>query len=98
MEGFFYVKHVSEVQNVQTQNGDVIQKVNVVLSSKECRVGEGGVYAAEVDYAADMLGERCRAFAEQVKRGEWITATLLFMVHEYNGAYRQDVRLGRWAK
>lgn len=96
MDSIFFVKKVGEKISIRNSRGENIDKLSVVLTTKECRSGDSGVYAADVDFAVDLLGERAASFS--VGEGEWLVGTLSFSTREYNGGYFQDVRLNRYVK
>lgn len=96
MDAIFYVKKVGELTGVQLSNGESIDKRNVVLTSRECRVNENGVYAHDQDFAVDILGDRAKNF--QLKENTWVVATLSFSVREYNSTFYPEIRLVRYCE
>lgn len=90
------VKYAGEVQQVKTSNGSVMAKRNIVLTEKECRTGENGLYLSDVDYAIDLLGDRATQF--DLNPGDWIVANLTMSAREYNGVHYPEVRLLRYLK
>ena len=95
MEGIYFVKHVGAIENKTTGKGDLAKRT-VVLTSKECRVGDSGVYAIDVDHVVDLIGERAQNFTPQA--GEWIVASIQPIAREYNGSYFGELRLNRYCK
>lgn len=96
MDAIFYVKKVGELTDVLLNNGETINKRNVVITSRECRVSDSGVYAYDQDFAVDILGERAKGF--QLKENSWIVATLSFSTREYNGMFYPEIKMVRYCE
>lgn len=96
MNGIFYVKSVVTLEPVTNRNGELISKKNVVLSNRICRNGDDGAYAAEQDYAIDLLGERADAFTLQTN--DLLAAELSFAARPYNNTHFPEIRLLKYAK
>lgn len=65
---------------VNEQTGASMSKRNVVIETKECRVGNSGVYAADISYAVMLLGDNADQFPYNV--GDWVAASLSFVTKE----------------
>lgn len=96
MEGIFFVKAVGQPQTIQGKNGENLAKLNIVLSTKEVRMGDNGAYAIDQDYAIDLLGDRASNFTLPV--GTWLVASLSSVAREYQGSYFGENRLTRYVK
>lgn len=96
MDAIFYVKKVGELTDLLLNNGETVKKRNVVITSRECRVSENGVYAHEQDFAVDILGNRATSF--QLTENTWIVATLSFSVREHNGTFFPEIKLVRYCE
>lgn len=95
MESIFFIKHVGDLSNISVK-GEQLAKRTLVISTKECRVGDGGTYGIDQDFVIDLLGERATTFNLNV--GEWLVGSVSFTAREYNGQYYPDVRLTRYCK
>lgn len=96
MEGIYFVKHVGANNPIQGKNGEQVAKRTIVLTTKECRIGDSGAYAIDVDIVIDLLGDRATNFTPQV--GEWIVASITSVAREYNGGFFGENRLARYVK
>lgn len=96
MESIFFIKRVGDMQNITNQKGEQIAKLSIVLSTKEVRSGDNGVFSIDQDFCVDLLGERATGFS--LKAGEWMVGNLSFTAREYNGSFFQDIRLNRYVK
>lgn len=94
IEGIFLVKRVGPKSTITGKDGSQISKINVVLTNKECRMGENGTYAQDVDYAMDLIGERADNFTAQ--EGQCLVAQLHCRVREYNGDFYSEIKLGKY--
>lgn len=96
MEGIFFVKAVGQPQTIQGKNGDNLAKLNIVLSTKEVRMGDNGAYAIDQDYAIDLIGDRASGFNLPI--GTWLVASISSVAREYNGTYFAENRLNRYVR
>jgi len=96
MEGIFFVKAVGQPQTIQGKNGESLAKLNIVLSTKEVRIGDNGAYAIDQEYAIDLIGDRASNFNLAV--GSWLVASISSVAREYNGTYFAENRLNRYCK
>lgn len=97
MEGIFFVKSVGQMQCITNQkSGEQIAKLSIVISTKEVRSSDNGSYAMDQDFCIDLLGERATGFTLQP--GNWLSGSLRFVAHEYEGSFFQEVRLNRYVK
>lgn len=96
MDAIFIVKKVGELTGVQLPNGDCIDKRTVVLTTRECRIGENGVYAHEQDFVVDILGDRARCFL--LKEQTWIVATLSFSYRVNGDKFYPEIKLVRYCE
>ena len=49
MESIFFIKRVGDMQNITNQKGEQIAKLSIILSTKEVRSGENGVFSIDQD-------------------------------------------------
>lgn len=96
MDGIFFVKAVGQPQTIQGKNGENLAKLNIVLSTKECRFGDNGTYAVDQDFAIDLIGDRATGF--NVPQSSWIAASISSVAREYNGSFFAENRLNRYVK
>ena len=96
MEGIYFVKAVGTPETITTQKGDQLTKLNIVLATKETRVGDTGCYAVDVEFAIDLLGDRANNFSLTI--GTWLVANIAVNAREYNGKYSPEFRLIRYVK
>lgn len=96
MEGIFFVKKVGDITRVAKANGDVFNKRNIVITARVCRMGDGGLYTQDQDFAIDLKGDRADTF--DLKENTWIAANLSFSTYEYNGAFYPEIRLVRYCE
>lgn len=96
MEGIYFVKAVGQPQTIQGKNGENLAKLNIVLSTKEVRMGDNGAYAIDQDFAIDLIGDRAQNFNLPV--GTWLVASISSVAREYNGTYFAENRLNRYCK
>lgn len=96
MEGIVFVKYVGACANIQNSKGEQIAKRTIVLTSKECRIGDSGAYAIDVDHVIDLLGDRATNFS--CAQGDWLVASITSTAREYNGSYFGENRLTRFCK
>ena len=96
MEGIYFVKAVGQPQTIQGKNGENFAKLNIVLSTKEVRMGDNGAYAIDQDFAIDLIGDRAQNFNLPV--GTWLVASISSVAREYNGTYFAENRLNRYVK
>lgn len=96
MDSIFYIKKVGSKQTIPGRNGENISKLTIVISTKECRMGDNGTFASDQDFVVDLLGERADNF--NLVEGSWIVGSLSFTVREYNESFFQDIRLNRYCR
>lgn len=96
MEGIFVIKAVGQPQTIQGKNGENLAKLSIVLTTKECRIGDSGCYAIDQDFAIDLIGDRANNFCLPV--GTWVVASISSVAREYNGTYFAENRLNRYCK
>ena len=96
MDSIFFIKKVGTKTTIPGRNGENISKLTIVISTKECRMGDNGTFATDQDFVVDLLGERADNF--NLTEGSWIVGSLSFTAREYNGSYFQDIRLNRFCK
>lgn len=96
MEGIYFVKAVGQPQTIQGKNGENLAKLNIVLSTKEVRMGDNGAYAIDQDFAIDLIGDRAQNFNLPV--GTWLVASISSVAREYNGTYFAENRLNRYVR
>lgn len=95
MESIFYLKKVGQKDTIQSKNGN-LSKITIVLSTKECRIGDSGTYPIDQDFVVDLIGDRAENLC--LKEGEWFIGSLSFTAREHQGSYFQDIRLNRYCK
>lgn len=78
MQNLFRVVSQSEPVNINTQNGNTLQKSTVVLQEVNGKFGDC--------YMASLLGNQIKLYPN-----EYVWAALRFSVKEYNGANYQDI-------
>lgn len=96
MDAIFFIKNVGNKQTITSAKGEHISKLTIVITTKECRMGDNGTYTSDQDFAVDLLGDRADNF--NLSEGAWIVGSVNFSVREYQGNYFQEIRLSRYAK
>lgn len=98
MEKIVFLKTKSAKTTVTNSKGEQMSKLSVVLTTKELRMGESGVYATDADMVFDLIGDRADAFDQNVQQNDWLAIEYTTQAREYNGTYYGENRLTRYAK
>ena len=93
MEGLFIVKDVIPLESFQGSDGQTVSKKQIVLASREPRVGESGIYTQDQDFVAEVIGEAADQWYAGVNA--LIAATINFSASKYNDRYFQNCRIIR---
>lgn len=96
MEAIVYLKQKSKVSTFVSSQNEEVRKITVVLSQKECRTGDSGVYAVDNDLVFDILGDRVPLF-ENLQPGTWMTISYSTVARPYNETWYGENRLTRFA-
>lgn len=94
MEGIFYVKKCGTLENVPSKSGETLNKRTVVLSTKECRVGDSGTYCIDQDLVFDLFHDRAVNF--NVAEGQLLVISYGTVAREINGNVYAENRLNRY--
>lgn len=89
----YMVKFVGNLNDVTLNNGEKLDKRNIVVSSIDLVNGEKGVFHKYQDYAIDLKGEMAKDF--KFNAGDYLKAELNFYAYEHNGEYRPVIKVAQ---
>ena len=91
------MKSVGTLENYENKNGEKNDKLSLIISTKEIRSSDNGLYAADQDFSVIVYGKLATEFS--LKPGDWFCGSLNMTARKgQNNIVFQDMKLYRYVR